>query len=987
MRFSRGMQAGTRGRASAGNRSDAPMRARRLRAHRPTEQQRALFAAASRLGTMETAFQSLFTAPDQDQDFRSKIRDLFESEAPVWEPLQQQLEALRRGRQRRLIVSLDLLRREEPTIAKLLFENPLRFLPIFEEVLTDYIAQWNTALAAAGAAGRERQRLHVGFEGAFGALHTTPRSLRASMLNSMVCVDGIITRVSAVRPKVVESVHFIPAKNEIVHRVYRDGISLDVAQNRGLGAAIYPTRDEDGNPMETEFGLSAYRDFQTATLQEMPERTPPGQLPRTVDIVFEADLVDVCKPGMRVRIIGTYRALGGKTTTYFATKIVANHCIPLSDTQHRLKFSERDLANIREVASTPGGIELLTASIAPSICGHYFIKKAVLLQLVGGAEKNLSNGTHLRGDINILLVGDPSTAKSQMLRFVLHVAPSAISTTGRGSSGVGLTAAVTTDPDTGERHLEAGAMVLADRGVVCIDEFDKMSDADRVAIHEVMEQQTVTIAKAGIHTTLNARCSVLAAANPIYGSYDRRRKPAENIALPDSLLSRFDLVFIVLDTISRERDELIARHVLRVHQYRNPDRAGRAELAGYAGADVDTPLDERATPEHNAPPAEATTVESTDDQGFESDAAAAAAAARASDDPMTAPLFVSHQANEAIQGAAAHRILSVPFLQKYIHYARELSPQLTEEAAAYIASRYRDLRAKDDARTLPITARQLETMIRLATAHAKLRLSLTVDITDARAAFDLLNFALYHETQIDREHDVARAAPVRSPDANTSPVSASAAAPLPQRSGTRRRTAPASRRLDPFAFDDDDDNNGDGDDGDESEAASNASASDEPSYSPGRRQAASRSTRASQQRIRRRVRSGAALDSSVTPQASDIAAHSTLSPQAGGISSGPETRPVTENLAALRVTGERVTPPNQQADAMTVPLVDDALLERVQQAIEAITSAERSESTSFDQLVEQLADPTIEREQVERALQALEAMGLIMYRSNLIFRI
>lgn len=289
--------------------------------------------------------------------------------------------------------------------------------------------------------------------------------------------------------------------------------------------------NEKRNPLSFEYGLSDYKDIQNVTLQEMPEKVPAGLLSRSIEVVLQDDLVDQIKPGDRVQINGVLRPLvNGQTFSSgtFRTVLVATSVTSLQAAAEN-SLSTEEMKRIKSLAKEQNLMELLVNSMAPSVFGHDEIKRGCILQLVGGQEKVLTSSTRLRGDINMLLIGDPSTAKSQMLRHMLNLAPLSFNTTGRGSSGVGLTAAVTLDRDTGEKQLEAGAMVLADRGLICIDEFDKMSPEDRVAMHEVMEQQTVTIAKAGIHVSLNARCSVLAAANPIYGEFIKEKPVNVNI--------------------------------------------------------------------------------------------------------------------------------------------------------------------------------------------------------------------------------------------------------------------------------------------------------------------------------------------------------------------------------------------------------------------------------------------------------------------------
>jgi len=620
----------------------------------------------------------------------------------------------------RFTINLDNLRMTYPLLVPVLLTKPIQCLRILEGVLQNIIDGLNYDSSSnkkrqQGNVMQKRPHYTFAFEGNFGKNHITPRGLNSSTIHNLVAVNGIVTRMSIVRPKLVHSVHYCEATKIGTVKEYYDQYSVTADKTLQGQSNAFPRKDDHDNPLTTEYGFCKYKDYQTLIVQEMPEKAPTGMMPHSVEVVLEEDLVDKVKPGDRVQVVGVFKAITSQNTSMnaiFRGVLIATNINALATEVDTPTLSPDDVRNIKKLSERKDIFDLLSRSVAPSIYGHENIKKAILLMLLGGVEKVLENKAHLRGDINILMIGDPSTAKSQLLRRVLSIAPLAVNTTGRGSSGVGLTAAVTLDKDTGEKHLEAGAMVLADRGIVCIDEFDKMEENDRVAIHEVMEQQTVTIAKAGIHTTLNARCSVVAAANPIYGEYQKDLPPTKNIGLPDSLLSRFDFIFIVLDEKNSEIDRLIAERVTRNHRYITPGQEDNFALFDHTD-------DYIIEPEIH---------EKSDNEIFE-------------------------KYNATIHDPNSGEILTQKFLKKYIYFAKKtITPVMKDEAVDFISNAWTQMRQREQEdtnnnapKTMSITIRTLETLIRVATAHAKMRLSKEVETIDCEVAYELLNYALFNE--------------------------------------------------------------------------------------------------------------------------------------------------------------------------------------------------------------------------------------------------
>jgi replicative DNA helicase Mcm len=422
-----------------------------------------------------------------------------------------------------------------------------------------------------------------------------------------------------------------------------------------------------GGNWKLEVEKSLYRDFQRLVIQERPEEIPAGRMPRSIEVDVYDDLVDVVRPGDRVVIIGIPQlrvSSTKKSRSIFSIYILVNNVIVSQRLLEEIEITKEDEEKILVLARDSMVRRKIIASIAPSIYGLWDIKEAIALMLFGGTPKQLRDGTRIRGDIHILIIGDPGTAKSQLLQYVARIAPRAIYTTGRGATAAGLTAAVVRDKQSGEFYLEAGALVLADGGVACIDEIDKMREEDRVAIHEAMEQQTVSIAKAGIVARLNARTSVLAAGNPRYGRYLPNRSIAENVNLPPTILSRFDLIFVIKDMPNVDKDLRLAKHITATHK----------------------------------------------------------------------------------QFEEVKPIIDIDLLRKYIAYARKnIKPVLTDEAKRLIEEFFVEMRKKSlsaPESPIAITARQLEALIRLAEAHAKMALKNEVTEEDAAEAIRLMKSML-----------------------------------------------------------------------------------------------------------------------------------------------------------------------------------------------------------------------------------------------------
>ncbi|XP_021910322.1 DNA replication licensing factor MCM5 [Carica papaya] len=476
---------------------------------------------------------------------------------------------------KRLLVHLEDLLSFDSDLPSLLRSSPADYLPLFETAAAEVLASLKMKVAGETGEMVEPQTGDVQILLTSNEDPVSIRSLGAQYISKLVKIAGISIAASRVK-----------AKATYVSLICKNCKNIkEVPCRPGLGGAIVPRScdhipqpGEESCPIDPWIVVpdrSQYVDQQTLKLQENPEDVPTGELPRNMLLSVDRHLVQTIVPGTRLTIMGIYSIFqaanssashkGAVAIRQPYIRVIGMEEANEASSRGPATFTPEEVEEFKKFASSQDVYKTICSKIASSIFGHDDVKRAVACLLFGGSRKNLPDGVKLRGDINVLLLGDPSTAKSQFLKFVEKTAPVAVYTSGKGSSAAGLTASVIRDSSSREFYLEGGAMVLADRGVVCIDEFDKMRPEDRVAIHEAMEQQTISIAKAGITTVLNSRTSVLAAANPPSGRYDDLKTAQDNIDLQTTILSRFDLIFIVKDIRKYDQDKDIASHIIKVH--------------------------------------------------------------------------------------------------------------------------------------------------------------------------------------------------------------------------------------------------------------------------------------------------------------------------------------------------------------------------------------------------------------------------------------
>ena len=455
---------------------------------------------------------------------------------------------------RSLIIDFDDLISFDPALARSIVEKP-----------DDFITYAGSAATAQMRVEDPEYAEHVGkIFARFRRLpeRTALRRIGAEHIKKIALVDGIVVRTTQVRPTIISAMFRC---RKCLETIVQDQEGELI---RGPGSHCPFCKQSTSFQLIEE--QSKFKNTQEARIQERPEDLPPGQLPRYLDIRLEDDLVDTARPGDRVSVTSIVRAekqtVGerGKLRT-FNIYLDANFVDVVGKETEVIEITPDDEKQILEAAEDPWIHRKLIMSLAPSIYGYEDVKEGILYLLFGGTAKQLPDGINIRGDENVLLIGDPGTAKSQLLQYVSRIAPRGLYTSGRGTTAAGLTAAVLREK-TGGMVLEAGALVLADKGVACIDELDKMRPDDRVAIHEALEQQTVSVAKGGIVATLNARAAVLAAANPALGRYEPHRNVGENINLPVTILSRFDLIFIIKDQPEADYDARMSEHILALHR-------------------------------------------------------------------------------------------------------------------------------------------------------------------------------------------------------------------------------------------------------------------------------------------------------------------------------------------------------------------------------------------------------------------------------------